>query len=194
MDVAKLFLQRHDVLYDFWLAGVWEDVPEKSMRQRPHPLINSIAWNVWHLARAEDAAMNRFVVDRPQVLDHGRWMDRMDLPWRHNGFGMTLAEVDDLSRRIDLQGLRGYSNGVRNRTREIVRDLDPETLDAGLDLGRVRAALFDEGLAHTQAAELLETYSAWTRGNCLMNLGLTHSFQHVGQIGVIAKLLGVEFE
>ena len=27
MDTAQLFLQRHDVLYDFWLAGVWKTVP-----------------------------------------------------------------------------------------------------------------------------------------------------------------------
>lgn len=28
----------------------------------------------------------------------------------------------------------------------------------------------------------------------LMNLGLTHLYQHVGEIGVIASLLGVNFE
>ena len=54
--------------------------------------------------------------------------------------------------------------------------------------------LFDEGLAHPRAAGLLENYLGWTKGKCLMNFGMTHPYQHVGEIGVIASLLGVEFD
>ena len=28
MEFAELFFQRYDVLYDFWLAGVWEIISE----------------------------------------------------------------------------------------------------------------------------------------------------------------------
>lgn len=67
MEWAQLFLQRYDVLCAFYLDGVWEMVPEDLMRQRPHPRVNSIAWNLWHLTRVEDAGLNRFVVDRLQA-------------------------------------------------------------------------------------------------------------------------------
>jgi hypothetical protein len=40
MEFAQLFLQRHAVLYDFWLADIWKTVPEDCMRQRPHPGVN----------------------------------------------------------------------------------------------------------------------------------------------------------
>jgi hypothetical protein len=93
MDVTQLFRQRYDVLYEFWLGGIWKDVPEDLMRQRPHPRVNSIAWNLWRLTRVEDAGLNRFVVDRSQVLDDGQWRQRMNVPWRHHGSGMTFAEV-----------------------------------------------------------------------------------------------------
>ena len=194
MNLQQLFLQRYDALYDFWLAGVWQAVPDALMRQRPHARVNSIAWNLWHLTRVEDSALNRFVVDRTQVFDDGAWGQRMNVPWRHSGGEMTFAEVDELNQRIDLAALHAYSNAVQARTREIIGQLDFDQLDAVMEVERLRVILFDEGFAHPKATGLLENYTGWSKGKCLMNLGLTHPFQHVGEIGVIASLLGVDFE
>jgi hypothetical protein len=194
MDTTQLFLQRYDVLYAFWIGGLWDMVPDDLMRQRPHPKVNSIAWNLWHLTRVEDAGLNRFVVDRPQVLDEGAWMQRMDLPWRHLGSGMTFPEVDELSRRIDLGALREYSGAVQVRTRDIVNQIDRVNLDEILGQERVRTIVVDEGLAHSNPEGFVTNYTGWTKGKCLMNLGLTHPYQHVGEIGVIASLLGIDFD
>ena len=192
MDVQQLFLQRYTVLYDFWLDGFWEMIPDASIRVRPHPRVNSIAWNLWHVARVEDSALNRFIVDRSQVLDDEPWLQRMNVPWRHNGSEMTFAEVDELSQRIDLQALQGYFNAVHRRTLAIIGHLDTESLDETLQAEWLRMILFDEGLAGPRAAGLLENYTGWTKGKTLMNLGLTHSYQHVGEMGVIASLLDVD--
>ncbi len=194
MDIKQLFLQRYDVLYDFWLGGVWETVPADLMRQRPHPRVNSIAWILWHLTRVEDAGLNRFVVDRSQILDEGAWMQRMDVPWRHHGTGMSFDEVDDLDQRVDLQALHDYSRAVQARTREIIQRIDQVDLDATLPRERVRMIVIDEGLAHPRVVDLVETYTGWSKGRSLMNFGLTHPYQHVGEIGVIASLLGVDFD
>ena len=193
MDFTELFLQRYNALYEFWLAGVWEMVPDDLMRQRPHLQVNSIAWILWHLTRVEDAGLNRFVVDRTQVLDEGSWMQKMNVPLRHNGSDMNFAEVDDLSQRINLQALHEYSKAVQIRTREIVSQLTYDNLDSIMEEKYLRVILFDEGLAHPKAAGLLDNYLGWTKGKCLMNFGMTHPYQHVGEIGVIASLLGVDF-
>ena len=193
MNVTELFLQRYNALYDFWLGGVWEMVPDDLMRQRPHPRVNSIAWILWHLTRVEDAGLNRFVVDGSQVLDDGSWMEKMNLPIRHNGGDMNFAEVDDLSQRINLQALQEYSKAVQLRTREIVSQLTYDSLDAVMEEEYLRVILFDEGLASPRSAGLLQNYLGWTKGKCLMNFGMTHPYQHVGEIGVIASLLGVDF-
>lgn len=193
MDISQLFLQRYDALYDFWLGETWKNIPADLMRQRPHARVNSIAWVVWHLTRAEDAGLNRFVVDRPQVLDEDAWLLRMNIPWRHLGNGMTFPEVDELSQRIDVQALHDYSNAVQARTREIVSQLDPDSLDAIMEAERLRLILVDEGLAYSQADGLIQNYLGWTKGKCLMSFGLTHPFQHVGEIDVIAGLMGMDF-
>ena len=194
MDISQLFLQRYTVLYDFWLADFWTCVPEMLMRQRPHARVNSIAWVMWHLTRVEDAGLYRFVADRSQVLDEGDWMQRMNLPFRHNGNGMNFAEVDELSQRIDLGALHGYSMAVRDRTLEIVNTLDLESLASVMQADRLRRILFEEGWARIPDPGLVDNYAGWTKGKCLLNFGLTHPYQHVGEMGVISSLLGVEFE
>lgn len=193
MDLSELFFQRYDPLYQFWLAGLWKNVPEEMMRQRPHPKVNPISWNLWHLTRVEDAGLNRFVVDRPQVFDENEWAKRLNIPWRHSGNGMTSAEVDELNQRIDLSALHDYSNAVQQRTRDIVADLSQESLGDTMQPERLRLILFDEGLAHPQAAGLLDNYSGWTKGKCLMNFCLTHPYQHVGTMEIVVRLLGIEW-
>lgn len=194
MEFSQLFMQRYDILYSFWLAEIWDRVPHDLMRQRPHPRVNSIAWNLWHMTRVEDAGLNRFVVDRSQVLDEGNWMERMNYPWRHHGSEMTLSEVDELSQRIDLSALYEYSQAVQVRTREIVSSLDARDLDAQMGADRLRKLIIEEGLAHVNAEGFIKNYLGWTKGKCLMNFGLTHPYQHLGEIGVIASLVGVEFD
>jgi len=193
MNASQLFLQRYSVLYDFWLAGMWDGVPDDLKRQRPHPRVNSIAWILWHVTRVEDAMLNRFVADRPQVLDEGEWLTRLNLPWRHQGTGMTFAEVDDLSQRVDLAALHDYGQAVQARTLDIVNGIEWDSLDEPLEAERVRQVLFDEGLAGPQAADLAELYAGWPKGKVLMNHGLTHSYQHLGEMETIATLLGLEF-
>jgi hypothetical protein len=206
LEISRLFLQNYDPLYNFWLGDLWTTVPADLMRVRPHPRLNSIAWNLWHLTRCEDASINRFVAGLPQVLDTGGagdaasldnagdWTQRMNMPWRHNGNGMTFAEVDELDQRINLEALHGYSNAVCARTRAIVAELHRFDLDATLDEPHLRRVVIEEGLAHPNATGLLQSYLGLTRRKCLFSLGLIHSYQHVGEIDVIASLLGITFD
>jgi hypothetical protein len=193
MDISQLFLQRYTVLYDFWLADFWSYVPPALMRQRPHPRVNSIAWILWHISRVEDAGLNLFVTDAVQVLDEDGWQKRLNLPWRHNGNGMDFSEVEELNRQVDLDALRGYSNAVHQRTIQIVGTLEMESLSPVVLPEQVRRILFDQGWARTDTPSSVDNYTGWTKGKFLLNFGLTHPYQHVGEMGVISSLLGIEF-
>lgn len=194
MELNDLFFQRYDVLYSFWLEGVWEMVPEEQLRQRPHPKVNSIVWNLWHLIRVEDAGLNRFVTDGVQVFDSGNWGEKINIPARHHGSGMTFAEVDELSMHVNIPALREYSGAVVAQTRRVMAGLTQANLGATLTEAYVRKLVIDEGLGHSNPEGLITNYSGWTKGKCLMNFGMTHPYQHVGEIGVIASLLGVDFD
>ena len=193
MNISTLFLQRYDPLHNFYLAGYWEVVTHEQMRQRPHERVNSIAWNLWHIARVEDAGVNRFFMDGSQVFDGGNWMEKLNLTWRHHGTNMSFAEVDELNQGIDLSELHGYSQAVQERTRSIVATLDMDDLDAPMEEERLRQIMLNDGLAHSDAEGFVKNYLGWSRGKCLMSFGLTHTWQHIGEMEVIASLVGVDF-
>jgi len=191
MNAIDLFFVRYNVLYDFWLEVIWEDVPEDQMRQRPDPRVNSLAWNLWHMARVEDSALTRFISDRPQVLDEGNWPEKMSLPLRHNGFAMTKDEVEQLSQQIDLSALRRYMAAVRACTQEIAAGLELPSLAETLSRERVEQVVLKEGLAGPRAEGLVDNYTGWSKAQCLMNLGLTHAYHHVGEMNVISSMMGL---
>src|SRR6266511_6262228 len=111
MDAITFFLSRYGDLHTGLVDGLLAKLPEAHLRTRPHPGVNTVAWLLWHSARIEDLAVNRFLADRPQVLDDG-WFERLAVARRDVGTGMSDAEVDDLSARIDLEALRGYWDAV----------------------------------------------------------------------------------
>ena len=101
---------------------------------------------------------------------------------------------DELSQRIDLDALHDYAMTVRERTREIVNELHLDDLESALSESHVRKVIIDEGLAHSNPEGFIANYTGWTKMKCFTTFGLTHSYQHVGEIEVIATLLGIEFE
>lgn len=189
-----LFMQRYTPLTEFYFAGFWQVATPDQMRQRPHPRLNSIAWNLWHIARVEDAGINRFVMHQPQVLDSADWMTQMNLPWRHHGGAMTLTEVDELNTTIDLAGLQRYMQAVHNRTRTIVATIDQTTLSQSLDPAFVRQVVVNEGLGLRNHDDLAANYASWDKGKCLLTFGLTHPFQHLGEMETIASMLDIVWE
>lgn len=130
MNVIDLFLEFHQNLSkDRYIERLFDRLSEEQLRTRPYPAINSIAWLLWHMARVEDAGVNRLVVAQPQVFDEGNWGKRMNVPIRHHGTGMTDREVTDLSQRIDIAALCAYREAVRTKTATVVKSLPLEQLD-----------------------------------------------------------------
>ena len=118
-------------------------------------------------------------------------MEKMNVPWRHHGSEMSFPEVDDLSQRINLSALHDYANAVHQRTLEVLETLNLDNLAPIISTEHIRAIIIDEGLAHSNPEGFIQTYTGWTKGKCLMNFCLTHPYQHIGEIGVIAGLLGI---
>lgn len=192
--LPALFMHRYTPLTDFYLAGFWQLVTPAQMRQRPHPRLNSIAWNLWHLTRVEDAGINRFVTDGVQVLDAGNWMQHMHLPWRHHGSDMTMDEVDELNRTIDLDALQAYMQAVQVRTRAVIPTINESLLDEHITANRAHAIMVTEELAVRNGPAFAQNYTGWSIAKCLMTFALTHPYQHVGEMEVIASLLDISFD
>jgi hypothetical protein len=176
MEVAEFFLERHGNLHRQMTKELLAGQSDDDLRARPHG-VNSIAWLLWHVARCEDGAVSRWVAERPQLIDREPWLERMKMPLRHRGRDMTSAEVDDLSARIDLDGLRGYWDAVGASTREIVAELIPGRLDEIVTSEMRRRVLIDEGFANP-AEKVPPSWPEEKRGYFLAFPGVTHGFGH----------------
>ena len=190
MDLIKtLYLQRHNGVHT-GLRRLLEPLSEAQVRCRPHEAVNTIAWLVWHVARAEDIAINRLVTDGVQVLEE-RWTEDLNVRIRHFGVGMTPPEVLTLSNQINLAAMRGYFDAVRERTVQVVDAMDSETLTEVVDAPYIHKVVYDEGIGGAEAAYVESVWHDLSRGNYLMYLGLTHSFAHHGEAQTVRSLMGI---
>ena len=190
MDAISFLLLRYGDIHGSLIDGLFSRLPEPHMRGRPHPGVNTVAWLLWHSARIEDVAMNRFLTDRPQVLDAG-WLERLAVPRRDVGTGMKEAEVDELSARIDLQALKGYWDAVTARTLEVIETLRGSDLEALVPGERVRSVVLSEGVVAPGAEWLTEFWAGGrSRAWVLAQTALLHPYGHYFEARVAAGLWG----
>jgi hypothetical protein len=143
------------------------------------------------VARCEDIGVNRVVADRPQVLYEGGWDHRLGVPLRHIGTGMAVDEVSEFTTQVDITALTGYWDAVGEQTQQVLRSMPPEEFDGPVDPEHLRRVLHQEGAMGPNAAWIEQAWRdgggrAWFPGR----LGLTHSYVHAGEAGVIRSLLG----
>ena len=190
MDALEFFMVRYGQIHHVLTDPAIARLTENQLRTRPHPGANTIVWLLWHMARVEDVGVNRFVVDRPQVLDEG-WATRLSIKRRDVGTGMTDAEVDELSARVDLGALRGYWDAVTLRTPQVVASLRGADLGAVVPEDRVRRVALDEGAVAHGAEWLTEFWSKGrTRAWVLAQTPLLHVYGHYFEARAVAGLWG----
>src|SRR5262245_64260846 len=77
MDARDLFLDQHAAMHSVAVGGnkvstaerTFTGLTDEQMRLRPRGDLNSLAWLLWHIARAEDIFVNGLVAANPQVFD-----------------------------------------------------------------------------------------------------------------------------
>ena len=194
MDACQFFLLRHQDVHssatDLFLTGITDE----QMRCCPVRGINSIAWIVWHMARAEDIAVNVFVGSRPQLFFEEPWAERLNVLYPDFGVGMTTEEVADLSDRVNLDALRAYWAAVGDRTQAIVEKLRPQDLDEENTPTYIRQVVERDGMFR-EAGMWGEGYWAElpdrSKGYFLAYLGHTHNWVHYGEGMATRTLLGL---
>ena len=190
MDAIGFFLSRYGDIHGGLVEGLFAKLSEAQLRTRPHAGVNTISWLVWHSARIEDLAVNRFLSDRPQVLDEG-WRERLAVPRRDVGTGMTDAQVDELSARIDLQGLKDYWDAVSARTLEVAETLRGSDLEALVPAEKVRAAVRADSAVAPGVEWLTDFWAGGrTRAWMLAQTALLHPYGHYYEARVVSGLWG----
>lgn len=190
MDAIDFFLVRYDQIHRVLTDPAIKQLTDAQLRARPHPGVNTVAWLLWHSARVEDVGVNRFVVDGAQVLDDG-WHGKLGVDRRDVGTGMSDAEVDEFSARVDLDALRGYWAAVTRRTPEVASGLHGSDLEAVVPKTRVEHVARAEGAVAPGAEWLTEFWAdGRTRAWVLAQTPLLHVYGHYFEARAVAGLWG----
>jgi hypothetical protein len=191
MDARDLFLDQHAAVHSAAVGGnkmslaerTFTGVTDAQMRVRPREDLNSLAWLMFHIARAEDIMVNMMLAGRSQVFDDG-WTKRLGVSRRDFGIGMTSDEVTDLTQRIDVTALREYRDAVGLRTREIVGGFKPQDWEGAVTAEAVQRAAADGAFgARTEA--LAKGFPGRPRAAVLSGIALMHSAGHMGEAATV---------
>jgi len=191
MDIRDLFLEQHAAVHSAAVGGnkasaaerTFGGLSDEQMRVRPREDLNSLAWLLWHISRAEDIFVNMVLAGREQVFEDG-WAKRLGVSRRDFGIGMTSAEVTDLTRTIDVGATREYRDTVGRRTREIVGGFTASDWQGATTTeANERAAA--AGAFGTRAEMVVKAFSGRPRTGLLSGIALFHSSGHMGEANTV---------
>lgn len=193
MDAARFFLLRYEPLHGMMTDRLLAELTDAQLRARPQGQ-NSIAWLLWHVARAEDIGVNAFAYDQRQVFDEGGWARRIGAGRRDLGTSMTGDEVTAFTERAELGALRDYWRAVGDRTLETVHRDGARGWDEAVDPARMRRIICDDGDygPRVDTNRVQTFYAGMTRGWAFAHLALTHTFGHFAEAGVVRGMLGFQ--
>ncbi|MBI1726122.1 MAG: DinB family protein [Candidatus Rokubacteria bacterium] len=187
MDARDLLIEEHSAVHSAAVGGNKASMAERTfggltddqMRVRPREDLNSLAWLLWHIARAEDIMANLVVNGRGQVFDDG-WMQRLKIARRDFGIGMTKPEVAELSATIDIAALRDYRDAVGRRTREIVGAYGPKDWEGAIEAAALERA-GTLGCFGERTEALTKAFTGRPRRAVLTGIVVIHSAMHMGE-------------
>jgi hypothetical protein len=191
MDARDLFLDQHAAVHSAAVGGnkmsaaerTFGGLSDEQMRVRPREDLNSLAWLMFHIARAEDIFLNVILAGRPQVFEDG-WAKKLGITRRDFGIGMTSPEVTELTRQVELGPLREYRDGVGRRTREIVGAFKPADWEGTTTTESVQRAA-DQGAFGARAEMLVKVFSGRPRAAFLSGIALFHPSGHMGEANTV---------
>jgi hypothetical protein len=196
MDVRDLFLDQHAAMHSAAVGGnkmsaaerTFAGLTDEQMRVRPREDLNSLAWLMWHIARAEDIIVNAVLAGQPQLFDDP-WMKRLGITRRDFGIGMTTAEVTELTRQIDLSALREYRDAVGLRTRQVVGGFKAEDWEGQVTDEAVKRTAA-EGAFGVRTEMVVKAFPGRPRAAMLSGIALFHSAGHMGEAATIRSAGG----
>lgn len=196
MDAKDLLRMQHAMVHSMAVSGA--KVPmladrtfkasDVEMRVRPAPGQNSLAWLLWHMARAEDVFVNLVFEPGRQVYDEA-WRRRVGVDRPEFGAGMTADEVAAVSDAIDVAALREYRNEVGRRTRERLSGLTDADWEGRVEAGDMQRAA-DVGALGRAADGMRQFFTGQRRSGMLTGIVSVHNAEHIGEALTVRSLGG----
>ena len=168
----------HDVASDL--------TPEESVtRVLPHT--NLIAFDLWHVARVQDWAVQTMARGVPEVIDEPRWQGRGQLATHGIGVGMTEAQADALARALAIADVLEYADATNQTVLAWLRTLPDDALESQPDVP-AHLARYPVYLEPAMRAEVPWMYQRPPLWRCLAP-AIGHNRDHLAEIDLLKRQL-----
>ena len=190
MQIEELSILKsgYEVVHDRIVPFMFK-MEEDKIRGRIIPLINPVAWMIWHVLRVEDMFLSDVVFKKEQVFHKDGWLNLLQIDTAQVGTGMSKDQADELSLQIDLEALKQYNSEVKKHTFELIQllpDWPSNQLD-GAELIEKRL-LASDAFPSPVAKERAIAYAPTPVTSCVLGL-INHTYMHFGQYLALTKPL-----
>lgn len=131
-DAISLCLEMHKQLHDLSKYGNPTIYQQLIFNLNPRVItfraanhFSSIAWNIWHITRIEDAISNILINKSNQILN-SEWNKKLGVKTTETGNSFSEIDVDNFDLKINTSELMKYRKAVGKNTQKILKKLTTE--------------------------------------------------------------------
>ena len=125
---CELHYQVHDILAQEKELTIYQklinDLPAEAITFRPKNHFSSIAWNIWHITRIEDAVSNILINDSKQIIFNR--INKLNTKTIDTGNAFSERDIDEFNSSINVKELLKYRKAVGENTQGILATLTNE--------------------------------------------------------------------
>ncbi len=158
---------------------------EAVTRVLPHT--NLIAFDLWHVARVLDWAVQTMARGVPEVIDEPRWQGRGQLATQGIGVGITEAQADELARTLTIADILEYADATHQAVLAWLRTLPDDVLESQPDVPG-HLARYPVYLEPAMRAEVPWMYQQPPLWRCLAP-AIGHNRDHLAEIDLLKRQL-----
>jgi len=171
----------HQILHE-----VADDLTPDELVARALPNTNLLAFDLWHVARTQDWAVQTLARGVPELIDEPRWQGR--LATRAGiGVGLTEAQADNLARCLAVADVLAYADAVHQTILNWLHTLPDEALEQQLDVPAhlARYPIYLEPAMREEVPWMFERPPLW---RCL-GPAIGHARDHLAEMDLLKRQL-----
>ncbi len=184
---ATDLLTRQYVSVNQILHDVGDDLTPAELTTRVLPRTNLFAFDLWHVARAQDWALQTLVRGVPELIDEPRWQGRGRLVTHGIGVGLTEAESDELARTLALADILEYADAVHQNLLGWLSTITDDDLSREPDVPAQlqRYPVYLESAMREEVPWMFQRPQVW---RCLFP-ALGHARDHLAEMDMLKRQL-----
>jgi len=184
---ATALLQRQLTPINAILHDLASDLTPDELTTRVLPRTNLLAFDLWHVARTQDWAVNTLARGIPEEVENPRWQGGGRLATYGIGVGLTASQADELARSLALVDILAYADVVHQCFMDWLDTLPDDALDERPDIPThlARYPVYLEAAMREEVPWMYEQPPVW---RCLAP-AIGHVRDHLAEMDLLKRQL-----